>query len=137
MLYVCQTLLDAAVTVKVKNNLACPLDCMYLDAKFYYTDENGLNVFKFVQELSIDPLCLNSEEDIESACGVISADVPLSGGKKRLIVSDYSSHSLTEINVQIILALKKTCNMFDRPITQRFLPQNCSLIAHLNARQLT
>ena len=60
--------------------------------------EDGLNVIELTQGAGIQVTCLNPDRKIKFPFGVITADKPLKDNRKRLLVSDFKSHSVMEID---------------------------------------
>ena len=82
----------------IQEKICRPLDCTYLNDTYYYTDEDGLNGIELKQGRSIYFTCLNPDRKIKFPFGVVAADNPLKDNRKRLLVSDLKSHSVTEID---------------------------------------
>ena len=61
-------------------------------------DEDDLNVIELTQDASIQVTCLNPDRKIKFPFGVVTADNPLKDNRKRLLVSDFKSHSVMEID---------------------------------------
>ena len=59
-------------------------------------DEDDLNVIELTQDGSIQVACLNPDRKIKFPFGVVAADNLLKDNRKRLLVSDFKSHSVME-----------------------------------------
>ena len=87
----------------IQEKICRPLDCTYLNDRYYCTNEDGLNVIELKlkqlkQDGSIQVTCLNPDRKIKLPFGVVVADNPLKDNRKHLLVSSFKSHSVMEIN---------------------------------------
>ena len=82
----------------IQEKICCPLDCTYLYDRYYCRDEDGSNVIELKQDGSIQVTCLNPDRKIKFPFGVVAAYIPFKDNRKRLLLSDFKSHSVIEID---------------------------------------
>ena len=82
--------------------------------RYYCTDEDGLNAIELKQDGSIQVTCLNPDRKIEFPFGIVAADNPLKDNRKCLLLSDFKSHSVMEID-EDGLELNVIVGQYDNP----------------------
>ena len=98
----------------IQEKICHSLDCTYFSDRYYCTNEDGSNVIEVKQDRSIQVTCLNPDRKIKFSFGVIVADNPLKDNRKRLLVLDFKSHSVMEID-EDGLELNVTLRQYDNP----------------------
>ena len=82
----------------IQEKICRPLDCTYLNDRYYCTDEDGLNVIELKQDGNIRVTCLNPDRKIKFRFGIVAADDTLKDNRQCLLVSDFKSHSVMKID---------------------------------------
>ena len=82
----------------IQEKICRPLDCTYLNDRCYCRDEDALNVTEVKQDGSIQITFLNHRQKDHVFFGVVATYNQLKDYGKRLLVSDFKSHSVTEID---------------------------------------
>ena len=90
------------------------LDCAHLNNRYCCTDEDGLNAIELKQDGSTHVTCLNPDRKIKFPFGVVAADNPLRDNRKCLLLSDFKSHSVMEID-EDALELNVVVGQYDNP----------------------
>ena len=88
----------AVLHVITQQGIYRPLDCMYCNGKYFCTDKDGLNAITLQPDGKIELVCLNPGKRIVHGFSIVAAQKPLDNKKTRLLVSDYKSHSIIEID---------------------------------------
>ena len=97
-----------------------------MNDRYYFTDEDGSNVIELKQDGSTQITCLDPDRKIKFPFGVVAADNPLKDNRKRLLVSNFKSHSVMEIDedgleLNVIVGQYNNPGFYDGPTQSRLL----------------